>query len=254
MKPPRFLVFTIDFPILVPRVIGMRHILIQCLLILIFQHSYSKEYACLKGYQNETGKTELKPSDWLKKDRKQNTTVWQQANLYNLTHHLPEEYKTIKQRRDFYEWYMKAIYEKGQAVLWPTMSHFISKKLALTKSFPYSVFIRKEVKDYAYLGSESVFNSSFGYLDALMHQPDALTKEEALKWDKTILHKEQYEWLQSIYDEIDGETLKVIDKMAKGKGFYRLMVSKAIRFEGNISQDEDRYQYALYTLRPYFEK
>ena len=39
--------------------------------------------------------------------------------------------------------------------------------------------------------------------------------------------------------------------MAKGKGFYGLMVAKEIRFQGDISNSNERYEYALESLRKY---
>lgn len=253
MKPLKFSAFIIDFSVL-NMVKGMRHIILGSLLFLVFEISNAKEWRCLRIYQKETGKTSLGPSDWLKKDRNRNSEVWQKANLYNLKNNLPFEYQTIKQRSDFYHWYIQEIKTKGHEVLWPEMSHFISRKLALTKVFPYCLFVSKEVKEYAYLGSADVFNSCFDILNKLLLEDSKLVLEEALAWDKTILYEEQYRWLVPIYQTIDDGALVTIERMAKGMGFYSLMVPKRIRFKGDITKEEERYHYALNVLRPYFEK
>ena len=50
---------------------------------------------------------------------------------------------------------------------------------------------------------------------------------------------------------MDKSTVKKIERMAKGKFLYGLVVPNAIRFEGDISKAEDRFQYAMNTLRVY---
>ena len=213
--------------------------------------SYGKEYKSFKSFQKITGQKELSPSDWLKSDRKKNSQVWQQANSYNLENQLPQEYKSIVQRRDFYEWYYKSLEAKGHEVIWPKMAHYISKKLQLTKVFPYSIFTKKSVKTYAYQGSEHVFNAVFFELKSLYHSVKGIHGKAALNWDKDILHKEQIKWLYEVYIDIDVQTLHTIKRMSEGKGFYRFLVPKDIRFSGDITKAESRYIYALEFLRPY---
>lgn len=229
----------------------------QLIFILIFTISFSafsKEWRNLKQFQKETKLEKLSAKDWLCSDRKKNTLVWQEANQYNLQNNYPEEYQTIKQRRDFYEWYYTAIQKKGHEVVWPKMAHFISNKLRLIKAFPYNIFTKRNIKTYAYQGSETVFNSAFLDMKTLYASKDILKGEEALHWDESILYKEQHEWIESIYQSIDTKSLITIERMAKGKGFYSLMVVKEIRLEGDISKPTDRYNYALNSLRDYCEK
>jgi len=216
--------------------------------------SIASEWPCLKVYQQETGQSVLSEKDWLTSDRRKNTHVWQQANTFNLENQLASEYSTIKQRRDFYQWYYMAISDKGHEVVWPKMAHYISTKLRLTKAFPFTIFTNKSIKSYANQGSETVFMQVFSSLKTLYHSESILKSEAALAWDETILYKEQWDWIQPIYNDIDENTLKTIEKMAKGNGFYSLMVPKAIRFEGDISNQNSRYQYALNQLRMYCKK
>lgn len=223
-------------------------------IILLSQNSFAKEWSSLKTFKKETGLSSLLDSDWLKSDRKKNTQVWHNANIYNLNHKKPSEYETIVQRRDFYEWLYHFLEEKKHDVVWPKMAHYISKKLRLTKAFPFSIFTKRKVKEYAYQGSETVFNQAFEFIAQLLISDNPLQGQDALDWDNTIIYKEQYLWLSEIYADVDNETLYTITKMANGKGFYALLVPKAIRFEGNINDAETRYLYALNKLRTYCEK
>ncbi|PNQ72262.1 Insecticidal toxin complex protein [Hanstruepera neustonica] len=228
----------------------MKYAWVFILCCTFFQVSAS-EWQSLKEYQRQTGRLELTHSDWLKSDRKKNSQVWQHANNFNLENQLPQEYQTIMQRRDFYEWYYKSMEAKGHEVIWPKMAHYISKKLRLTKAFPFSLFTKKSVKEYAYQGSEKVFNSAFLKLKAIYNSSPVLNDIAATEWDKEILYLEQYHWLQEIYADIDAETLKTIKRMSQGKGFYALLVPSEIRFKGNITDAKTRYEYALGTLRDY---
>lgn len=220
-------------------------------LCVVHLSAFSKEWNSLQQFQKETNQKELSQKDWLTSDRKQNTIIWQQANAYNLNHHHPEEYITIKQRRDFYEWFYTEIDKKEHEVLWPKMAHFISNKLRLIKAFPYTVFTNKNIKNYAYQGSGVVFNQAFDDLRLLFNSKAIIKGEFAQRWDEKMLYKEQYKWLEQVYQSIDSKSLKTIERMAKGKGFYGLMVHKSIRFKGDISNPEARYQYAIYSLRDY---
>ncbi|TYA85699.1 Insecticidal toxin complex protein, partial [Seonamhaeicola marinus] len=47
------------------------------------------------------------------------------------------------------------------------------------------------------------------------------------------------------------KTLKTIDKMAQGKGIYTFIVPKEVAFSGDLSDKENRYNYAINTLRTY---
>lgn len=220
-------------------------------ILLINQNIVSKEYKSLKAFQKETGLSNLLASDWLTSDRRKVTDVWKQANHYNLENLQPQEYVTIAQRRDFYEWFYKSVETKGHEVVWPKMAHYISKKLQLTNVFPFNVFTKSEVKNYAYQGSHHVFTKAFPTLKSLFYSTETMDFDTVLEWDESILYQEQYVWLQELYDEMDSKTLKTIDKMVKGKGFYSLLVPSDIRFSGTISNAEARYQYALNALRPY---
>ncbi|MDX1278533.1 Insecticidal toxin complex protein [Oceanihabitans sediminis] len=223
------------------------------ILCLLSISSFSKEWKSLQHYQKETNQITLAERDWLSSDRKQNTKVWQQANIYNLQNNLPEEYTSIKQRRDFYKWYYSSLEKKGHEVVWPKMAHFIANKLKLIKSFPFNFFTDKKVKAYAKQGNKTVFDAAFTKMKELYFSTEILQGKEALQWDDNIIHLEQEKWLYPIYETINERSKITIERMAKGKGFYSLMVPREIRFKGDISNARTRYEYALNILRSYCE-
>ena len=211
----------------------------------------AKEWKSIKEYQKATNSITLEATDWLKSDRKKNTIVWQNANTYNLTNDLPVEYVNIQQRRDFYWWFYTEVSKKGHQVAWPSMSYYISKKLRLTNAFPFNVFLRKEIKGYSNKGSVSVFNECFSVLKKLFFSKSILIDNNALQWDKDILKLEQFQWISGIYKEMSQKDLKRLERIAKGKWPYSIVVPKEIRFEGNLEVAPDRLNYALEKLRAY---
>lgn len=215
--------------------------------------THAKEWRNLKQYQKSTHNTDLSASDWLTSDRKQNTLVWQHANVYNLNNNKPQEYQSIIQRRDFYIWINQELMAKGHEVIWQHMAHYISCKLRLMETFPHGVFISGKVKKYAHKASEAVFDNAFEDLKNIFNSNEILINDQANVWDKTMLQNEQFIWIENIIKTIDKKSLKQIEHMAEGKFLYALMVPKEIRFEGDISNPEERFNYAYNIFRPYFK-
>jgi len=212
---------------------------------------HAKEWRSLNSYQKKTNKKVLSPSDWLKFDRKHNTIIWQKANMYNLKHNLYQEYENIIQRRDFYRWVHYELKRKGHEVLWPAMAYLISKKLHLVEVFPYNLFSKKKIKTYSVEGSKVVFDNAFKKLLKINKSETIFTGDQALQWDKEILYEEQFKWLENIYNKVDEKTLKTIERIAQGRFLYSLVVPKQIRFKGDISVAQERYNYGLNRLREY---
>jgi len=212
---------------------------------------HAKEWRSLRQYQKTTHEVALSASDWLASDRRQNTSVWRNANAYNLNHDLPAEYQTIKERRDFYKWIDREFKIKGHEVVWQKMAHYITCKLRLLETFPHCALTTKKVKVYAHQGSEVVFKNAFKNLRNCFNSNEALKYDDALKWDKMMLREEQFIWVESVYQIIDKRSLKHIERMAEGKFLYAFVVPKAIKFKGDISNPQERYNYALEILRPY---
>ncbi|MFG6687701.1 Insecticidal toxin complex protein [Mariniflexile sp. HNIBRBA6329] len=214
---------------------------------------YAKEWTSIRIYHEVTGKENLLPSDWLKSDRVNNTAVWQQANVFNLEYNLPKEYAGLAERKDFYNWVQAEVEKQGHQVVWLKMADFISSKLHTMETFPNVVFVNKKIMNYAQSCSETIFENSFSEIKKLFESAHILNEEAGLLWDKNMLYKEQYVWVNDIINTIDMRSLKKIENILQGKCLYGLFVPKAIRFTGDLENKEMRYEYALNTLRPYFQ-
>lgn len=224
------------------------------LLVLTSCSLHAKEWKTLKIYQQKTHQETLSSSDWLTSDRKNTTMVWQLANKSNLENNLPNQYENIVQRRDFYNWLYKEVDRQGHEVVWFKMVHFISKKLRVMETFPNTIFVNKKLMGYANSCSEIIFKNAFNEINKLLKSSQPLITNQALQWDKEILYKEQYIWVDSIINSIDAKSERKIENILSGKFLYRFLVPKEIRFSDHLSNKADRYNYAVKKLRAYCEE
>src|SRR5690606_8448096 len=109
----------------------------------------------------------------------------------------------------------------------------------------------KKILNHAHSCSETIFNLAFGDMKKLYELEVVLDENDALKWDKEMLDKEQYMWVDKAVAHMDSDTIKKIEHILQGKFLYSLLVPKEIRFYENLSNNAMRYHYALQTLRPF---
>ena len=212
---------------------------------------FAKEWKNLKAYQKETKRDSLILGEWLTKDRKQNSITWQNANAYNLSHLNSEAYTNVGQRLGFYRWIEQELKQKGNEIHWVIMAGFISDKLSKIGVFPYKYFVKKSTIYYTNIGSEVVFKNALPYLKNVLGADEVLKGEAAETWDLEMLHREQYEWVESVYSIMDAKSLEQISEISKGNGIYGLFVPNELEFTGDLKNAEDRYLYAVNVLLPY---
>ncbi|WP_066224908.1 hypothetical protein [Formosa haliotis] len=224
-----------------------------CLTVMLFalQLAFAKEYKSLKAFQAETNQEALQASDWLKSDRIKNTKVWKKANFFNLKQENYNAYTTVIQRLYFYKWIQVELDKNSHEIEWVHMAIFISDKLRLIGQFPFKYFLHKNTITYTNLGSAVVFEHAFPELKELLFSSEPLRGEPARTWDVNMLHKEQYIWVESVYQHMDEKSLKQISNIAKGNGVYGLFVEDALEFSGDLKDPDARYAYAINILLPY---
>jgi hypothetical protein len=220
-----------------------------------FNLGTTQEWKNLKAYQKESGNLNLKEGNWLKKDRKQNTLIWQNANSYNLNLEKGNlKYKSISEIRDFYSWFDTEIRKQGHEVNGVGVAAVAASQLSkLDNGFIRFFIVRnKEIVDFINDGSFVVFEFSFPLLQDLYNSDDLLKGEEAKNWSLKTGLQEQCEILEPLYNKLSDKALFRLSKMAKGKGIFKLGIPKALRFEGAINNCENRFNHAVNKLLPYY--
>lgn len=227
------------------------------LLATMAHFSFAQEFASLKHYEKETGKTALEKGCWLKKDRKRNSEVWHQANEHNLTvDNGNEKYTTPEQIRDFYLWFDARRIEQGHEVKWIGLATIAASQLARVENDVLRALIvrNKEVVNFVREGCRTVFAYSFPKMRALYFAKAPLKGEAATAWDDEHGLKEQCDILNPVYLALSPKALKRLDKMAKGKGIFCLGVKKELRYEGDLLDCNARYKHGPDKLLPYYLK
>lgn len=188
-----------------------------------------------------TGK--LGKGDWLASDRINNTSTWQNANIYNLSLSKGyNEYSTISQRSDFYKWFASDIAAKGFEVNWPGAASVVAAQMANLDNSVVAWWVGKDVVKFGNEGNTAIFNDVFDNLAVLRNGP-VLKGEAASSWDAVTLHHEQYDVVQPIYMRQSSETIGELTKMAKVQNTYRFGATGGLRFEGSLLSPADRYNY-----------
>ena len=217
--------------------------------------AFSQEWKSLKSYQKETGETLLQKGCWLKRDRKHQTKVWKQANLYNLTIVTGnQKYQSISQIRDFYLWFDADRKKQGHEILGVGIAAIAAKQLSKLDSGFIRFFVvrNQEIVEFANEGSHKVFEFGFPLMKNVYFSDELITGKNAKNWSLKYGKIEQCDILQPLYKQLSTKALSRLAKMARGKGIFNLGVPKRLKYVGNIEDCQTRFEHGLYKLKPYY--
>ncbi|HUB16704.1 MAG TPA: hypothetical protein VMB34_32520 [Acetobacteraceae bacterium] len=203
--------------------------------------------------------------DWTEQDRLRCTERWNGANCFNLMRPSDgfSEYKSIKQRQYFYDWFDQIREVQGHEILWPAAAWVVASEMANVENPIRNAFIPSAVKPFAEEGNKAIFDDVFPqlakvYQDGLKKNP--LKSDVAKKWDRETLHHEQFETVQPIYDRYirANPALKnELADMAGGKGAYAvggIAINFALDFNGDILNPMDRFNYGLVVVTGFYKQ
>lgn len=216
---------------------------------------FSQEWKNLKSYQKETKNSFLSDGCWLKKDRKNQTFVWNQANTYNLNlKNGNKKYETISEIRDFYIWFDKERIKQGHEIHWIGIAAIAASELSkLDNDFIRWFIVRNNgVVKFALAGSQKVLSFTFPKLKEVYYSKDILKGKIAEIWDKEHGMNEQCKILDSLYKNLSIKEFHKLERMAKGKGIFRFGVPKNLRFEGDLYDCEARIEYGTSKILPVY--
>ena len=218
-------------------------------------HAFSQEWNSLRSYQKETGFNLLQEGCWLKGDRKQQTLVWKQANLFNLSiENGNQKYQSISQIRDFYIWFDAERKKQGHEILGVGIAAIAAKQLSKLDSGFIRFFVVRnhEVVEFANKGSHKVFEFGFPLMKDVYFLDELITGKNAKNWSLKYGKIEQCEILEPLYKQLSTKALSRLEKMARGKGIFNLGVPKRLKYVGNIEDCQTRFEHGLYKLKPYY--
>lgn len=218
--------------------------------------TFAQEWDNLKSYQKETRNSFLLNGCWLKKDRKKQTELWQQANMYNLNiKNGNKKYQTISQIQGFYLWFDDERKKKGHDIKWIGIAAIAAGQLSkLDKGFIRVLIVRNnELVKFVHEGSEKVFAFAFPQLNKLCSSDEIIIGKDVETWDKEYGIREQCEILEPLYSKLSEEAMNKLERMAKGKGIFYLGIAKELRYEGKINDCQSRFEHGINKLLPYYK-
>jgi hypothetical protein len=214
----------------------------------------AQEQRNLKSYCKETDNSYLQDGYWLKKDRKRQNEVWKKANLYNLSLENGNiKYETISQIRDFYIWFDVEREKLGCEIKWMGIAAIAAGQLSkLDNGFIRLFLVRnKEVVKFANEGSKQVFAFAYPLLHKVYFSKDIIKGKAAEKWDLEYGMIEQCKILDPLYKGLSHKALCKLDRMACGKGLYKLGVPKELKYNGSIEDCQARFEHGIDIMIPF---
>jgi hypothetical protein len=224
-------------------------------LLMSINLAYTQEQRNLKLYCKETGNAFLQDGFWLKKDRKRQTEVWKKANLYNLTiENGNTKYKTISQIRDFYYWFDFEREKLGHEIKWIGIASIAAGQLSkLDNGFVRLFVVRnQEIVEFAEKGSKKVLEYAFPLLKEVYFSKELIKGKNAENWDLEYGMNEQCVILDPLYKELSFKAQCKFDRMAVGKGVFRLGVPKKLKYVGSIEDCQARFDHGIDKMLPYY--
>ncbi|GAA4152016.1 DUF6443 domain-containing protein [Chryseobacterium ginsenosidimutans] len=196
--------------------------------------SPTKEYP--DDYKGKLGK-----GDWRKSDRENNTSVWQNANEYNIKQaNGSNEYADLDQRADFYRWFQSATDKKGFQTRWSGAAATTVDNLKNLISRYDNLFgidiSNTEIRNFVRGGNKLILNHIWSSLQDLYSGP-ILKGQAAVNWDGQNLVNEQH-LIQAEYNKLSPESVKILNSN----------LSWFTSFQGSVLNINHRWMYGMSSM------
>lgn len=203
--------------------------------------------------------------DWTEDDRLSFSERWNGANCFNLMRPSDgfKEYKTIRERQYFYDWFDQIREVQGHQILWPAAAWIVASQMANVENPVKNLFIPAAMEPLAEEGNEAIFDDVFPrlakvYQDGL--KKSLLVDDAAKQWDSDTLRREQFVIVQPIYERHIRATPSLKDdlaNMAGGKGVYALggiAIGNSLDFKGDITNPQDRFVHGQVVVTNFYKQ
>jgi len=217
-----------------------------------------KEYPTVQAYyaENPDGTLDGSDGNWLTSDRENNTDVWKNANMVNLTKaNGSDEYTNLDQRADFYRWFQSATDAKGFTTRWSgaaavTVDHL---KTLIGEGFKglfsgVTGYTNDEIRKFVVSGNKLILDDIWGSLQNL-YNGAVLTGKAASDWDGNQLLKEQQVINDSYWDLTPG-SITILENSLKHNYFLAKIFDWNPSFKGSLLDVKARWVYGM-TLMGY---
>lgn len=202
-------------------------------------------------------------ADWTENDRLAFTASWNDANCINLMRGArgAAEYRTIRQRAFFYDWFDQIREVQGHTILWPAAAWIVALQMSNTENLLRNWLISDEMEAFAAAGNKAIFDDVFPRLAEVFQdglRGRMLTGEAAREWDRATLHHEQFDVVDPIYAAHLSAHPELLDEMtdlASGRGIFAaggVAIGFALDFSGDIRRPNERFRHGMSVVVPFY--
>ncbi|MCE2973788.1 MAG: hypothetical protein LW852_10100 [Sediminibacterium sp.] len=165
-----------------------------------------KDYDSYKSHQTKN-KGEVLSADkiggqghWLTSDRKNNTSVWNSANEFNLKNGTQNQYKAFEQIDDLYKWMDKKLTASGHEIKWVKGALTLTGKLRAGRS------MKGLSEEGSFVGllaelNEGIANLAVTEIGKALYGKKIYKGEDAYNFDLNLVTREQRDQAKPIYQK-----------------------------------------------------
>jgi hypothetical protein len=227
----------------------MRDLFVCCCILLCLSQPANarKEYPSLLSYKADhpLGKYDGTDGNWLTKDRKKATTIWDVANEKNLkSAHGFQEYQSLYERADFYKWFHHKTKSLGFTTQWTKLATVTTYRLShLLSPVPRLLgYSNPEIQEFINKGNKLIFDDCWMELSKLRYG-ETLTGTLGQRWDEKILTREQ-ELIHPYYLKLKQGSITKLERLLKKESFPTRFFS-GCEFQGSLLSISDVCAYGL---------
>jgi len=196
--------------------------------------SPTKEYP--DNYKGKLGK-----GDWRTSDRENNTSIWQNANEYNIQQsNGSNEYADLDQRADFYRWFQSATDKKGFETRWSgAAAKTVDNLKNLIRDYDNYFGIdvsNTQIRGFVKGGNKLILNHIWSSLQDLYNGP-VLKGKAAVNWDAQNLVNEQH-LVQAEYNKLSPASVNILNSN----------LSWFTPFKGSVLNLNHRWMYGMSSM------
>lgn len=219
--------------------------------------SSAQEWKNLRQFRLQTGRHDLSAGEWLKYDRKNNTTRWVNANTYNLRRDdCAKKYPCIAQKRDLYRWADQTRLQNRHEVQWAGVAYLITSKMAvLDRRIVRWAFVgNRQLVRFLFQSNELILQNIRPELAQICDGKSPMTGRAAVAWDSATIYKEQCIVLDTLYERQPVRVIHKFNRIVNGKGIYALVIPPGMRMHNDVANCKNRCYYGLVTMRKYYRQ
>ncbi len=200
---------------------------------------------------------------WLASDRRTDSNVWHDANVFNLVTGQYNQYTTITQRTAFYEWMAGVFEAQGHEVQWVGAAYAVASLMMRMDNEYVGAMVdgfNDDIVGFANAGNKMIFDDVFDRLRSLFilgEEKRPLTGNIAKEWDIETLRREQFDIVDDLYQKLSKNNpaaVKILEVLSHTTPVPIIDTGmKDLTFKGDLLNPQDRFDHGMTNMVEYYK-